>query len=109
VLASLLGARRSHRFSRSVALKVNRVRFHRGHSSRVKKLGTRLELLVIFCLYYQAEEIDSISKREVNIGGGKAFRSRELSKVINGCEEIVCFLATIISGIFSFYGMNHQC
>lgn len=85
-LARLLGARRSHRFSRSVALKV-------------KKLGTKLGQLMIPRLHYQDKKIDSINKEAVNIRGGKAFRSSKLSKVMKDCEKIICFIATIGSGI----------
>lgn len=85
-LARLLGARRPHRFSRPVALKV-------------KKLRTRLEPLMIPRLYYQTKKIDSINKETVNIRGGKVFRSQKLSKAMKDCEKIICFIATIGSDI----------
>jgi hypothetical protein len=85
-LARLLGARRSHRISRSVALKV-------------EKLGTRLEQLMIPRLHYEAKKIKSINKETVHTHGGQAFRSPRLSKVMKDCEIIICFMATIGSGI----------
>lgn len=50
-------------------------------------------------LHYQDKKIDSINKEAVNIRGGKAFRSSKLSKVMKHCEKIICFIATIGSGI----------
>lgn len=85
-LARLLGARRSHVISGSVALKV-------------KELGTRLEQLMVPHLHYETKRIESINREVINLGGSEALRGQNLSKAMKDCEKIICFVATIGSGI----------
>jgi hypothetical protein len=85
-LARLLGAKGSHGLSRSVAVKV-------------QKLGTRLEQLLVPRLHYEAKKIESINNGTVHMMGGQAFRSPRLSKAMKDCKTIICFMATIGSGI----------
>lgn len=85
-LARLLGGRGSHGLSRSVTV-------------RVQKLGTSLEQLVVPRLHYEAKKIESINNDTLHMVGGGAFGSPRLSKAMKDCETMICFLATIGSGI----------
>ena len=85
-LARLLGRRGSHGLSRSVTV-------------RVQRLGTSLEQLVVPRLHYEAKKIESINNGTVHMPGGRAFGSPRLSKAMKDCEKMICFLATIGTGI----------
>ncbi len=85
-LARLLGGRGSHGLSRSVTV-------------RVQELGTSLEQLVVPRLHYEAKKIESINNGTVHVAGGRAFGSPRLSIAMKDCRTMICFLATIGSGI----------
>ena len=80
-LVRLLGGRKSSSFSRSVSLKVER-------------LKTVLQQQIKPKLYYLYREIEPINA-SVNLGKGQALKSPKLSRVLKDCNEIVCFVATI--------------
>ena len=81
-LARLFGGKKSRRFSHNVKMKV-------------KKLKVVFSELMNPFLYYQRNKIEMASKDLVHLGGGLSLRSRELSKSMENCEAIVCFIATV--------------
>jgi hypothetical protein len=84
-LARLLGGKKSHHFSHSVTVKI-------------EKLEGILEECVKPRLYYRYRPIDSINA-SVHLEGGPCLKSRKLSKTMKDCDEIICFIATIGDGI----------
>ncbi|HUT72507.1 MAG TPA: vitamin B12 dependent-methionine synthase activation domain-containing protein [Desulfatiglandales bacterium] len=85
-LAKLFGSTRSRSLSRSVVLKL-------------KKLRPTFEQLMMPRLHYKTKMVSSINKKEVTIEGGHTFRSSKLSKAMKDCESLICFIATIGSGV----------
>ncbi len=85
-LTSLLGGRGSRGLSRPVTVKV-------------QELGITLEGLAVPRLHYEAKRIEAINNGTVHMAGGQAFKSPRLSKAIKDCRTMICFLATIGSGI----------
>jgi hypothetical protein len=81
-LARLFGGKKSRRFSNNVKRKV-------------EKLKVIFSELLKPLLYYRRNKIEMASKDSVHLGGGLSLRSRKLSKSMENCEEIVCFIATV--------------
>ena len=81
-LARLLGGKKSCNFSRST-------------QTKIEKLETVCKELMKPSLYFQHREIGSVDKGTVQIKGGTTFKSPKLSKTVEKCGEIVCFIATI--------------
>jgi len=50
-------------------------------------------------IYYLVRKIDSINKGSVHLQGGPVFKSTKLSKTMKGCEEVICFIATLGNGV----------
>jgi len=85
-LARLLGGRRSSRLSRSTKLKIEDME---------GVLIDRMEPSI----YYLLRKIDSVNKGSIHLQGGPVFKSTKLSKTMKGCEEIICFIATLGNGV----------
>ncbi|MGD9034273.1 MAG: vitamin B12 dependent-methionine synthase activation domain-containing protein [Desulfobacteraceae bacterium] len=81
-LARLFGGKKSPRFSHNVKMKV-------------EKLKVKLSELLKPLLYYRRDKIEMASRDFVHLSGGLSLRSRKLSKSMENCEEIVCFIATV--------------
>ena len=50
---------------------------------------------------YLVRQIDSINKNSIYLQGGPVFKSLKLSKTMKGCEEVICYIATLGNGIDS--------
>lgn len=85
-LASLFGGGGSRRFSRSTEMKIDR-------------LEAKFTELIKPSLYYRQEKIASTDKGSVYLQNGSAFKSPKLSKSVNNCVDLICFIATIGEGV----------
>ena len=81
-LARLFGGKKPRRFSHNVKMKV-------------EKLKVMFSELLKPLLYYRRNKIEMAGKDSVHLSGGLSFRSRKLSKSMENCEAIVCFIATL--------------
>lgn len=81
-LARLFGGGKSSGFSRGVAL-------------RIDKLKGIFKKLLTPELCYRKVNIDSINNGSVCLQGGPIFKSPKLSRTLQSCETIICFIATI--------------
>ena len=63
--------------------------------NKAAKLETVFEKLVDPSLYHQNLEIDSVEKGAVLLEEGLEFKSPKLSKTLKGCEEVICYIATL--------------
>ncbi|MBL7174877.1 MAG: hypothetical protein ISS66_03525 [Desulfobacteraceae bacterium] len=85
-LTRLFGGGRTSRFSHSLRTKI-------------KKLEHLFTKLLKPVLYYQRKRIVSIHRGSIHLEGGITLSSPKLSKTMNGCEEIVCFVGTLGHGV----------
>ena len=85
-LSLLFGGKDTHRFSRSINRKID-------------DFETRLEKLTTPELSYRIKKIESVSGGIVYLQEGTKFKSPKFSKAMEPCEDIICFIATIGSGI----------
>jgi hypothetical protein len=85
-LARLFGGGKVSRISRSV-------------QKKMKKLENLFTKFLKPALYYQRKKIISIRQGTIHLEGGVTLSSPKLSKTMNGCEEIVCFVGTLGRGI----------
>ncbi|MBE9547205.1 MAG: hypothetical protein IMF10_06900 [Proteobacteria bacterium] len=85
-LITLMGGGKSRKFSHSVQIKIG-------------KLEARLRKLMKPRLSYRTEKIESINGKVVHLLKGLSFTSKKLSKTMENCDEITCFIATIGDGI----------
>jgi len=67
----------------------------RSTCTKIEKLETVFNELVDPSLYHQKMGIDSIKKGAVNLDQGPEFKSPKLSKTLEDCEDIVCYIATL--------------
>jgi hypothetical protein len=81
-LAKLLGGDKFGNISRSTRLKI-------------EKLEPVFEELVNPSLHIQNTEINSVGKGTVHLEQGPELKSSKLSKTLQNCKEIVCYIATI--------------
>jgi len=81
-LAKLLGSDAFGNVSRSTCMKI-------------EKLETVFKERIDPSLYHQNIEIDSVEKGAVFLEEGPEFKSPKLAKTLKGCEEIVCYIATL--------------
>lgn len=84
----------------------SRLLSRRGHESFSCSLRTKLEnckrTLKKFLepqLHHRVQGIDRIEIESVGLQGGTTFRSRKLAQVLKDSEEIICFIATLGSGL----------
>ncbi|NVM22634.1 MAG: hypothetical protein HWN68_12755 [Desulfobacterales bacterium] len=85
-LSRLFGGGGRQSFSRSLRTKLE---------TRERTLSTLLEPR----LHYRVKKIDKISNGFVSLEGGITFRSTRLSQALKDSDKIVCFVATVGSGI----------
>ncbi len=85
-LSILFGGKYTRRFSHSINRKID-------------DFQTRLEDLTTPELSYRIKKIESVSKGSTCLQEGTKFKSLKFSKAMELCEDIVCFIATIGSGI----------
>ena len=85
-LSLLFGGKDTHRFSHSINRKID-------------DFETRLEKLTTPELSYCIKKIESVSEGIVYLQEGTKFKSPKFSKAMEPCEDIICFIATIGSGI----------
>jgi len=81
-LIRLLGGGKSHRPSHSVQIKI-------------EKLEVKLKEFINPLFSYRTGKIESINNGSVHIQEGPSFKSPKLSKTLNNCGKIICFIATI--------------
>jgi hypothetical protein len=81
-LARLLGGRRSTRISRSTQVKIEDME---------EVLIDRMEPSI----NYLKRKIDSVNNGSIHLQEGPVFKSTKLSKTLKGCEEVICFIATL--------------
>jgi len=85
-LVKLFGSTRSRGLSRSVV-------------SKLQRLRPTFEQLMMPRLHYKKKMVSSIKRKEVAIEGGHTFKSSKLSNSMKDCESLICFIATIGSGV----------
>jgi Methionine synthase I, cobalamin-binding domain len=85
-LSFLFGGRYTRRFSHSINRKID-------------DFQTRLKDLTTPELSYRIKKTESVSKGSICLQEGTKFKSPKFSKAMEPCEDIVCFIATIGSGI----------
>lgn len=81
-LASLLGSDTFSNISHATQLKI-------------EKLKPVFEKLVTPSLYHQNAGIDSVEKGAVHLEEGLKFKSPKLSRMLKGCDDIICYIATL--------------
>jgi hypothetical protein len=85
-LAKLFGSDEFRNVSRATCMKI-------------EKLETVFEKLIDPSLHHQNLEIDSVKKGSVLVEEGPEFKSPKLSKTLQDCEEVICYIATLGDGI----------
>jgi uncharacterized protein YqkB len=85
-LSRLFGRKKSSRFTDFI-------------NNKSDDLFSKFNTLVTPLLSYQIKEIDSISKGTVYLENGIELKSPKLSKVMEHCEDAICFIATIGNGV----------
>ncbi len=81
-----------------LALRLGQKRAGRmSYSSRqkIKKLNRRLEEILKPSLYFRSVPLHRVGKSYTELEDGTRFQSIKLSRTLKGCEEVVCFAATI--------------
>lgn len=71
----------------------------RRFSKKIKELQVLTGELVTPSLYHRIIKIDSIKNGTVYLHGGPNFKSPKLTKAMKNCEDVICFTATIGSGV----------
>ena len=71
----------------------------RRYSKKIEDLQVTAEKVVTYSLHHRAIKIDSIKSGTVYLQGGPNFKSPMLTKVMKNCEDVICFVATIGSGL----------
>jgi uncharacterized protein YqkB len=85
-LSSLFGRKESSRFTDFI-------------NNKSDDLFSKFNTLVTPLLSYKIKKIDSINKGTVYLEEGIELKSPKLSKVMKHCEDAICFIATIGSGV----------
>jgi uncharacterized protein YqkB len=85
-LSSLFGRKKSSRFTDFI-------------NNKSDDLFSKFNTLVTPLLSYKIKKIDSINKGTVYLEEGIELKSPKLSKVMKHCEDAICFIATIGSGV----------
>lgn len=71
----------------------------RRFSKKIEDLQVTAEKLVAHSLHHRTIKIDSIKNGTVYLQEGPIFKSPTLTKIMKDCEEVICFAATIGSGL----------
>jgi len=67
--------------------------------SKIQRLETVFEEFVDPSLYHQNTGIDSVEKGTVHLEEGPEFKSPKLSKMLESCDDIICYVITLGDGI----------
>ncbi len=73
----------------------NTATFSRRISSKIKQLVKIFKQRLRPQLYYRKMRVLAVKDSSVHLATGLVLKSRKLAKVINGCESVICFIATI--------------
>ncbi len=81
-LALRLGQKRSNKMSYS-------------SRQKIKKLDRKMEQILTPSLYYKTVPVAHVGRGITELKDGTRFKSFKLAKALRGCEQVVCFAATI--------------
>ena len=68
-------------------------------NAKLESCKERLDAVLEPRLHYRIEKIDNLGRGFVSIEGGTIFKSPKLSQALKRSDELVCFVATVGSGI----------
>lgn len=85
-LIRFLGGRRHRNFSHSVKINID-------------KLEVKLKDIINPRLSYRIRKVESTNNGTFHVEGGVSFTSSKFAKIMEGCSEIILFIATIGDGI----------